>query len=139
MSYTRREVLGMMKEYKNYHEMLERLAEDKMEDVDSTRISNYGIGASMPNGNRISDRVFMAVNDMFKDDKVAHNLKSKIEYINSHADCIEDYKLKVVFTLRVRGMTLKEIGKVFGVGGTRIGNMLHEIAELMLEADKEKV
>lgn len=139
MSYTTTDILEMIRDYKKNHEILQRLAEDRMEDVDSTRISNYGIGASMPNGNRVSDRVFMAVNDMFKDDRVAHNLKSNIEYINSHAEYVEDYKLKVVFTLRVRGMTLKEIGKIMGVGTSRIGNMLHEIAEIMLEVDKEKV
>lgn len=139
MSYTRREVLGMMKEYKNNLEILHRLVEDRIKEVDSTRISNYGIGSSMPNGNRISDRVFMAVNDNLKEDRVVQNFKRKIEYINNHIDCVENYKLSLVLSLRLEGRTSKEIGKIFGVGGSRISNMLTEIAEIMLEADKEKV
>lgn len=129
------EILNMLKTYYKDYQAYIRLLNDR-QSVDSILIANYNDEPVSSKTNKINDPVYNIVNSRMSGNLVEENLKKRIAFINDHTKYVIDDKLVIVMSLRIKGLTCKDIAHIIGVGRTRVQNMLHEIALTIYQNQK---
>lgn len=140
MEYTPSEVIGMIKTYKKDQETYERLkAEFNIGVTTGVDAPKYGIEASMPGTNSISDPTHNMAISLMNDPQIIKNMERKIKFINDRSIRLYKDQHMQVFVLRINGYVSKHIGETIGVTRTRVQNIINEIAQLMCKSEEEYI
>ncbi|MCQ9290684.1 hypothetical protein [Staphylococcus hyicus] len=138
MQYRPKQVIGMLKTYKDDKDTLEKLtAEFDNNNTCGEGVAQYGTDAAMPRGNNISDPTFQRARDLLTSNNVIRNLENRVEFIESNQHKLIKDKHVIVFVLRIQGHTCDYIGQTLLVSRTQVHNYINEIAQIFCKTDEE--
>src|SRR5699024_8602149 len=95
--------------------------------------SVYGIEATLPKSNQISDTVAEEAMRLIRGDSMFQLVESNVKYIQSRLDSVEDEEDAIILSLRLSGYTVKEIADLHSVTSRTIHRRLKDIAKMIQE------
>ncbi|WP_258553219.1 hypothetical protein [Staphylococcus warneri] len=137
--YTPKEVITMLREYKDDKQMYERLLREYEQERETASVgaAQYGLESVMPKANGVSNPTQKAAERLLIKDGTISRTKRKLDFIDERAKRIHKNQHIVTFALRTEGNTCNYIASVLEVKRTRVQNIINEIAQLMCKDEEE--
>lgn len=119
---------------KYYHINIKNLSEIELTRK-SVGVSQYGIEAGMPHGNGISSVVENEAIRQIEDIKFWSDIITDIKYLQDRWHRITDQRESRILSLRLDGLTLKEIASIEGMDRTGVYKTLVRICSKLSTGD----
>ncbi len=125
--YNVEKVLEIIKGYKRNINMLGEMRKE----FSSVGVAQYGIEASLPKGNKITNVVEKEVLRQLESSSYFFKIKSDIKYLQDRWDRITDEKHAQVLALRLDGFPSREIADITEQSERNVNRLLREIAKII--------
>lgn len=139
MGYTPKEVITMLREYKDdvnfYNTLMAELHEDR--NVISIGAMQYGEESIMPKADNVSNPTQRAAERLLIKDGTLLRTAKKLQFVNQRSKRLHKNQHIVTFALRTQGYTCQYIAGILNVKRTRVQNIINEIAQLMCKTDED--
>lgn len=116
---------------RNYHHNINYIR-DMSRDYASVGVSQYGIEASLPKGNNITDAVANEALRQIEMTGYFADIMTDIKYIQDRWDRVTDEKEAQVLNLRLSGLSASEIGQVIGCSERNVNKILRQVAQTII-------
>lgn len=139
MGYTPKEVITMLREYKDDLNFYNTLMAEQNEDRNVISISamQYGEESIMPKADSVSNPTQRAAERLLINDGSLRRAANKLDFINERSKRLHKNQHIVTFALRTQGYTCQYIAGILNVKRTRVQNIINEIAQLMCKSDED--
>lgn len=123
--YSIPKILEIMKDYHKYISAIE----DYKKEYASVGVGQYGIEASLPKGNNISNPVEQEALKQMDDIKYYADIRTNMKYLEDRLDRVQGDLCKEILGLRLEGLTIREIAEVTGYAKSYVHRLTIKIAE----------
>lgn len=125
--YTTKKVLEIIENYQLYKSNLSSSRE-----YASVGVSQYGIEATLPKGNNISNVVELEAIRGIEELPYFAAIRTDVKYLDDRLGRVTDNLDIEILGLRLEGMTVRDIAAVTGYSKTHIHRKLVKIAEIII-------